>query len=82
MFCIVVINKQKYCFERKNRIVSKPKKIVLSLLYYFSVRESQISLKILTGKKALSNIVLALTKSTNMAIRTVGKTNQLFMRGG
>ena len=25
MFCIVVINKQKYCFERKNSILSSQK---------------------------------------------------------
>ena len=35
MFCIVVINKQKYWFERKNWNANKAKKIVLSLLNYF-----------------------------------------------
>ena len=46
-FCIVVINKQKYCFERKNWIAIQAKKIMLSLLYHFwkKIRELKISIK-------------------------------------
>ena len=39
------------------------------------------SLRILTGKKALSNKTSVLTKSTNKSIWVVGTTNQLFIKG-
>ena len=38
----VMINKQKYCFERKNWIAMKAKKIVLSLLYHFCKKNTGI----------------------------------------
>ena len=38
----VMINKQKYCFERKNWIAMKAKKIVLSLLNHFCKKSTGI----------------------------------------
>ena len=34
MFCIVVINKQKYCFERKYSVVSNQKDSAFSVLLF------------------------------------------------
>ena len=48
----VVINKQKYCFERKNWIAMKAKKIVLSLLYHFWEKNTGIENIYKTRKKS------------------------------
>ena len=45
MFCIVVINKQKYCFERKNWIVMKAKCFLSSIISRKRIRELKISIK-------------------------------------
>ena len=39
---IFLIPKQKYCFERKNWIAMKAKKIVLSLVYHFCKKNTGI----------------------------------------
>ena len=45
------------------------------------ISRDRCPLRILTGKKTLSNETATLTKSTNMDIWVVGTTNQLFIRG-
>ena len=57
MFCMVVINKQKCCFKRKNCILHQAKKIVLSLLYYFWEKNTVIENMFKVGKKLTKNHV-------------------------
>ena len=51
-FYIVVINKQKYCFERKSWIAMKAKKIMLSVLNHFWEKNTGIENIYKTGKKS------------------------------
>ena len=64
MFCIVVINKQKYCFERKNWIASKPKRqCFLSVTSSGKrIRESKISLKHARNQQRVM-LILVITQS-------------------
>ena len=44
-FCVVVINEQKYCFVRKNRIASKPKRFLYSTISGKIIQGSKVCLK-------------------------------------
>ena len=57
MFCIVVINKQKYCFERKNWVAIQAKKIMLSFLYHFWEKNTGIENIYKTRKKSTKSRV-------------------------
>ena len=68
MFCIVVINKQKYCLARKNWIAMKAK-IVLSLLYHFWEKNTGIESIYKTRKKSTKSHVDSCYLSREVSIQ-------------
>ena len=59
-FCIFVINKQKYCFIRKNWIASKPKRFLSSTLSGKRIQGSKLCLKHARNQQKLM-LVLVIT---------------------
>ena len=57
MFYIVVINKQNYCFGRKNSIASRQKDSAF-LLYYFWEKNTVMEIMFRTRKKSTNAMLL------------------------